>query len=134
MIRTLLIALLVLASPCATHAQESPFVGEWVMTWDGPDPNDKCPCTGSLSIVTDMSGNGHPLIGEWTGPRGTATLRGTVNLEQNFWGGSYTVDDDRAAYIRKGFFRLELRGRNTLTGSYRLDGSAISFSWSGKRQ
>jgi hypothetical protein len=134
LIRTLLLALLVLAAPPVAQAQESPFVGEWVMSWDGPDPNDKCPCTGSLVITTDSYGNGYPLTGEWSGPKRNGVLRGTVNLDQNFWGGNWTMDDDGSGYIKKGFFRLELRGRNTLTGSYRLDGSAISYSWSGKRK
>jgi hypothetical protein len=129
--RALLAGIIVVGVPTGTLAQESPFVGEWTMTWDGP--NDRCPCKGTLSISTDRSGNGHPLIGDWVGPGSVATLRGTVNLNQNFWGGSFTIDDDGSPYLKKGFFRLELRGSNTLTGSYRLDGRTVSYSWSGKR-
>ena len=130
--RTLLAAALILGATTNALAQESPFVGEWTMTWDGP--NDRCPCKGTLTIRTDRSGNGHPLIGDWVGPGSVGTLRGTVNLNQNFWGGSFTMDDDGAAYPTKGFFRLELRGSNTLTGSYRRDGTTLSYSWSGKRE
>ena len=57
-----------------------------------------------------------------------------MSLDRRYWGGSYFLADDGSGYIKKGFFRLELRDSNTLTGSYHREGTALPFSWSATRK
>jgi hypothetical protein len=60
-------------------------------------------------------------------------LRGPVSYDQNVWAGQFEQTDDSADFPMHGFFRMEARDSNTLTGSYRPEGAAVPFYWSGTR-
>ena len=98
------------------------------MTWQGPI-YFCCPCRGTLTITTNDNGE---LEGVWKIKGAPATLRGSVGYDQNVWIGKFQQSDD-ADFPLKGHFRLESRGETLLTGSYQPDGTAIPFSWTGRR-
>jgi hypothetical protein len=109
------------------------FVGSWRLTWQDPG-NPDCPCHGSLWIDVDDNADGPSLDGHWKLKGGDAVLHGPLSYQATVWSGRFAQPDDGLGYPLRGHFRLESRDRNTLTGSYQRDGTAIPYSWSATRE
>ncbi|MFI4999154.1 MAG: hypothetical protein ACHQK9_04680 [Reyranellales bacterium] len=108
------------------------FIGSWDLTWDGPT-GSHCPCRGTLTVEMKETADGSGLAGTWTAKGPAAVLSGGVSYDQNVWAGRFAQPDDASDYPMRGYFRLEARGSGRLTGSYRLEGTAVPFSWNGTR-
>jgi hypothetical protein len=106
------------------------FLGTWNFSWAGPI-DSKCPCRGTIAISESTDSNG--LVGHWKLNGLDTVLRGPVSYDQNVWAGRFEQTDDSLDFPLRGYFRMEARDSNTLTGSYQPEGTAIPFYWSGTR-
>lgn len=105
------------------------FVGLWDLIWQGPT-DAGCPCSGTLTITRNDFGE---LRGVWRTMKGPSiTLSGPVGYEQNVWIGRFQQSGD-VDFPLRGHFRMEARGDGLLTGSYQPEGTAIPYTWTGKR-
>ncbi|HMF55803.1 MAG TPA: hypothetical protein VK619_05555 [Pyrinomonadaceae bacterium] len=107
------------ASPVAAT-----FIGTWRTTWKNVDGH-----TGSAPVTVKAdSTNANALDGfvETEGPNGV--MYGMLSADRKTWSGDWWNSKGE-----KGTFTFTLTGNRSFDGSYTIEGTAGSFSWSGTR-